>query len=183
MKLFLSLLIVILFLIAVLAAFVWSGRYNVAATVPHSSLAAWFLEQVRDRSIEFHSKGIQPPTLNDPKFIKAGFDEYHAMCRLCHGAPGYPLSEIAKGLNPKPPDFVSNSVPKLSNSEFYWVVKNGIRMTGMPAFGPTHDEDELWSIVAFVRRLPNLSSKEYETLADETSRHHREGEDHHHQKK
>ncbi|MCX5909784.1 MAG: cytochrome c [Deltaproteobacteria bacterium] len=77
-------------------------------------------------------------------------------------------------------DLGSRNGHQLNDGEIYWIVRNGIKMTGMPAFGPTHNEDELWAIVAFVKRLPDLSSKEYESLAKESSRHHREGEDHQH---
>ncbi len=179
MKFFLALFVAVLLLIGAVAVFVWSGGYNVAATVPHWDVTAWFLGEVRNRSIAFHSKAIQPPPLKDSKLIKTGFREYHAMCRLCHGAPGYSQTELAKGLYPKPPDLGSKNKLPLSDSEFYWVVKNGIKMTGMPAFGPTHGEDELWAIVAFLKRMPNMEAKEYEAMVREAGQH-KEEKDHHH---
>ena len=182
MKLFLGLFVSVLLLITALAIWAWSGRYNVAATVPHWDLIAWFMEEVRNRSIKFHSQEIQSPSLKDSKLIKTGFNEYDAMCRLCHGAPGYEPTELARGLYPKPPDLVSQGVQQRSNAELYWVVKNGIKMTGMPAFGPTHNEDELSSVVAFLRRMPGMQAKDYEVLVREAGQH-KEGEDHHHASK
>jgi hypothetical protein len=164
MKSFLVFVFVIGFLIVVVTVFVWSGAYNVAATVPHREITHWFLGKVRDRSISAHSKGITVPSLKKPKFFDGGFKNYHAMCRVCHNAPGYSRTEIAKGLNPNPPDFTSKDVKMRGEAELYWIIKNGIKMTGMPAFGPTHSEEELWGIVTFLKRLPNLKSEEYRSM-------------------
>lgn len=179
MKYFYGALIAVILLFAGVAVFLYAGRYNVAATMPHSRLTAWILEEARDRSILFHSQGIQPPSLKNPKLARDGFKEYHEMCRQCHGASGQQRAEFARGLYPKPPDLTSKEIRDLREDELYWVVKNGIKMTGMPAFGPTHEENELWAIVAFLRRLPELSKGEYEALAKEAGRH-REGKNHHH---
>ena len=163
MKSFLALLLIIGLLMIAVAAFVWLGRYNVAASVPHWKITHWFLGKVRDRSISAHSKGIIVPSLKDPKLLDIGFKNYHAMCRVCHGTPGSSPNEIAQGLNPSPPDLPSKSIEMRNDAELYWVIKNGIKMTGMPAFGPTHSEDELWGIVTFLRRLPKLKPEEYNT--------------------
>jgi mono/diheme cytochrome c family protein len=162
----LSILFVILgFLICAIVAFVWSGSYNVAATVPHWGITHWFLEKVREQSISAHSRGTIVPSLNNPKLVETGFKNYHEMCRLCHGATGYSRTEIAKGLYPAPPELASEDVVKRrSDGEIYWVIKNGIKMTGMPAFGPTHSEDELLGIVAFLKRLSNLKPEEYKAM-------------------
>ena len=180
MKIFLALLIIPVLLIVAVAAFLWSGSYNVAATVPHWRVTHWVLGKVRDQSIAAHSKGIIVPSLNNPKLVEAGFKDYHEMCRLCHGAPGYSRTEIAKGLYPSPPDMTKEEFAKAANSaELYWVIKNGIKMTGMPAFGPTHKEDDLWGIVAFLRHLPSLKPKEYNAMVKAAGLQ-REREDDHH---
>lgn len=179
MKILTGSVITIVILIAAAALFISSGSYNVSATTPHGNIAHWILGEIRDRSIVYHSKGIQPPSLNDSKLAGLGSRQYHAMCRLCHGAPGYEQAEFAQGLYPKPPDLVSKGIQQRSEAELYWIVKNGIKMTGMPAFGPTHDEDELWSIVAFLRRMPGMQAKDYGAFVGEAGQH-KEGEDHHH---
>jgi mono/diheme cytochrome c family protein len=176
MRFFLAILGTLLGVIGAAAIFVWSGRYNVAATVPHYPVTAFLMEEALDRSIKFHSRGIQPPLLKDLKLIKAGFREYHAMCRFCHGAPGYPQTEIAQGLYPKPPVLASKNRPQLSEAELYWVIKNGIKMIGMPAFGPTHGEDEVWAIVSFLRCIPDMQPKEYESMAREAKPHREESQ-------
>ncbi len=179
MRLLFGIAIAFLLLIAALAVFVWSGRYDVAATVPHSNIVAWLMEEARDRSIEFHSRGIQPRALNDRELTKTGFNEYHAMCRLCHGAPGYPPNEFAQGLYPKPPDWGAKIMKELSEAELYWIVRNGIKMTGMPAFGPTHKDEELWAIVAFWKRMTRMQPKEYKVMSKEVEGE-KEAEDPHH---
>jgi len=179
MKLLLTLTAILCFLIVLIAAFVWSGSYNIAANVPHWGITHWFLEKVREQSITTHSGGITVPPLKDPKLVDVGFKNYHAMCRSCHNAPGYSRTEIAKGLNPNPPDFTSKDVKMRKETELYWIIKNGIKMTGMPAFGPTHSEDELWGIVVFVKGLSSLKPEEYQAMLKAAGLD-KEKEDHHH---
>jgi mono/diheme cytochrome c family protein len=103
------------------------------------------------------------------------------MCRLCHGAPGEFLLEFAQGLNPKAPILASQDVQARGDHELYWIVKNGIKMTGMPAFGPTHDEGELWSIISFLRQLGNLTPEKYEAMVKAASgKKPQEGKGHRH---
>ena len=178
MRCFLILTAILFLLIAGGAAFVWSGYYNVAANVPHWDLTHSFLSTVRERSISTHSRGITPPPSKDPKLIDIGFRNYHAMCRLCHNAPGFSRTETAQGLNPAPPDFTRKDVTMRSDAQVYWIVKNGMKMTGMPAFGSTHSEDELLGTVMFVKRLPNLKSEEYAGMVKAAGLR-EEGEHHH----
>jgi mono/diheme cytochrome c family protein len=156
-------------IIGAVAFFVGSGRYNVAAIEPHWNVTTWLMVEIRDRSIAFHSKGIQPPALKNMELVPKGFTEYHAMCRLCHGAPGESLLEFAQGLSPKAPILASHAVQARGDHELYWIVKNGIKMTGMPAFGPTHDEEEVWSIISFLRQLGNLTPEKYEAMLKATT--------------
>ena len=147
--------------------FVWSGVYNVAADVPHFKVTFWLLDEARENSVAFHSKGIVSPSLKSEKLVDLGFPHFHEMCRLCHGAPGSPRLEFAEGLYPHPPSLVSKDVQQdLGDAELFWVVKNGLKMTGMPSFGKTHTEEQLWGIVAFLRRLPDLTPEEYGTMAN-----------------
>lgn len=168
MRSFLVILVIVGILIVLVAAFVWSGAYNVSARVPHWGVTYWLLERVRDRSIVARSKGIVTISLKEPKLIEDGFYHYHAMCRLCHSAPGYFRDEFAQGLYPSPPSLTSGHIQQNRNdAELYWIIKNGLKMTGMPAFGPTHDENEFWGLVAFLRRLPILQTDEYNAMINQ----------------
>jgi len=164
MKIILAVLVIIVAAIGGVAGFIWSGTYNVAATVHHWDFTYELLREARDRSIEAHGQGIKAPSLKDPKLQEGGMHEFHEMCRLCHGAPGYPNSEFAQGLYPAPPNLATKYVQTWDDGQLFWIVKNGIKMTGMPSFGVTHGDNELWTIIAFLRRLPELKPEVYEGL-------------------
>ncbi len=179
-----SLLLVVIIVCVLLAAgivYLFSGYYNIAAAKPHLKTTVWVIDTVRERSIEFHSKGIKPRDLKDPKLLKVGIEHYHEMCRLCHGAPGDEKEEFAKGLYPKPPNLASREIQDMTDAETFWVLKNGIKMTGMPAFGLTHDDDELWGIAGFWRRLPGLKPEQYKELLESAGVRMEKGQHHHHQ--
>jgi len=154
----------VLALLAGGALFVYSGVFNVSARWEDPAWLAWLLETVRERSIETRAEPIPVPRdLEDPARARRGLEHYAEMCQWCHGAPGEEESEIAKGLNPPPPQLAGREEEGEEHDprELFWVIKNGIRMTGMPAWGPTHDDEELWDLVAAVRRLPELSPEAY----------------------
>jgi mono/diheme cytochrome c family protein len=100
------------------------------------------------------------------------------MCAACHGAPGKERGEIGKGLNPSPPN-LAEVASSWSSAELFWILKNGIKMTGMPAFGPTHSDARLWSIVAFVMQLPKLTPDDYKKMGHPASKHEHQEEDRH----
>jgi len=145
--------------------YAWSGVYNIAATAPHRGITSSFIEILRDRSIAARSDDIQAPDPDDSKAREAGFPHYHGMCRLCHGAPGFQREEFAEGLYPSPPSMTSGHIQeKRSPTEIYWIVEHGIKLTGMPAFGPTHSEEELWDTVAFAENVPRMDPEQYRQM-------------------
>jgi mono/diheme cytochrome c family protein len=157
------LLIVVLVVVLGASASIYAGVYDVAATEPHWPVTTWLLETARTRSIKLHAAGIQVPAkLSDPANVLIGVDHYAAHCAVCHGAPGVPKGEIAQGLYPQPPD-LAKTAPLHSPAELFWIVKHGIKMTGMPAWRD-HSDDELWATVAFVEQLPSMSEQEYSRL-------------------
>jgi mono/diheme cytochrome c family protein len=144
-------------------AVIYAGLYDVAATEPHSPVTSWLLETARTRSIKAHAAGIQtPPGLDDPAKVIIGVEHYAAHCAVCHGAPGVPNGDIAHGLYPQPPN-LSEAAKRYSPGELFWILKNGIKMSGMPAWSD-HSDAELWSTVAFLKRLPGMSEQEYAGL-------------------
>jgi mono/diheme cytochrome c family protein len=163
MKYFLSGFVCALF-VAAFAAVTWiySGWHNVAALEPHGQLVSWVFNTTMQRSVRLHAAGIAAPA-NLTARASSGFGDFDEMCVECHSAPGMERGEAGKGLNPRPPRLV-NAARRWSPSELFWIVKNGIRMTGMPAFGPTHDDDTLWAIVAFVQQLSSLSPEQYKSM-------------------
>ena len=158
--------------------FVYSGAYDVAATTDHLGLTEWALETTMERSVASRAAGIPVPgDLDSQPRIEAGAAHYVNTCETCHGGPGVETSEFAEGLNPKAPD-LADEAEEWSPAELFWITKHGVRMTGMPAFGPTHADEDLWAMVAFVRALPGMSADEYSTLRQEAGSHSHEGGGH-----
>jgi mono/diheme cytochrome c family protein len=86
-------------------------------------------------------------------------------CTNCHGGPGVEWQKFSEGLRPDPPD-LKDVVPNREPRHLFWVVKNGINMTGMPSFGATGVPDpELWSIVAFLKKLPDVKEEDFKKWA------------------
>src|SRR6056297_2126142 len=173
--------IIALALAAILAGAVvvaYAGWYDVSAREPHTAPVTWFLATVMHNSVERRATEIEVPDLDDESLVRAGITDYDAMCVECHGAPGRERGSVGKGLIPRPPD-LAHAAGHMSAAELYSVTCNGIRMTGMPAWGETHDDDALWSVVAFLMRLPDLDAAAYEALLASASGsgHHGEGMD------
>ena len=152
-----SLLILIILLIAAFLVYIYSGTYNIAASAPHSELVTWIFNTTKKYSVKKHAEDIVQADIYDEDLVKAGFEEYDEMCAGCHGSPG---SDPYESFNPPPPA-LAKSRSGFSPSELFWIVKNGIKMTGMPEFGSTHGDDEIWEITAFVVKLPDLTEEQY----------------------
>jgi Cytochrome C oxidase, cbb3-type, subunit III len=159
--------------VGVVGLAVYSGVYNVAADDPHSRVIHWLTSTVRARSIAARASDIAIPVdLSDPKRIAAGAAEYDEMCRGCRLAPGLEKTEISKGLYPSAPELSRGN--DLNPAEQFWVLKHGIKMTGMPAWGPTHDDILLWDIVAFIQKLPSLTPEQYQAIVKSSAEGHGE---------
>jgi cytochrome c553 len=144
--------------------FAWSGIYSVAASRGHWPTTAWILEFGMRNSVARHAIGIDVPPLTDPALIERGAGHFQGGCAPCHGAPGIRPDPVAQHMLPHPPD-LSAAVPTWRTQQLFWIVKHGLKYTGMPAWpAPTRD-DEIWAVVAFLGRLPRLSPDEYSRLA------------------
>ncbi len=150
--------------------FIYSGVYNVGATDRHWALTYRVLEIARNRSIKAHAAGIAvPANLDDPTKIVIGVEHFADHCAVCHGAPGVPQGDIAKGMYPQPPD-LTDTAKRYAPAELFWIVKNGIKMTGMPSWSQ-HSDDEVWGTVAFLKKLPGMSVAEYAKLVMQAMQH------------
>jgi mono/diheme cytochrome c family protein len=145
-------------------AFFLGGFFSVAANYPDPDLVAKVLVQVRTASIARHATVKPPAPLDDPALVQAGARAYSERgCTNCHGGPGVGWAKFSEGLNPGPPD-LKDVVNDLLPQEIFWVIRNGIRMTGMPSFAasdPPVPDQEIWSMVAFLKKLPGVSDDDY----------------------
>jgi len=163
MKIISTLVVTLIVGLLAVAGFVYSGLYDVSAHSPHSGLVAWLLSTTSHVSIERHASRIDVPNLENETLALAGISDFDSMCTGCHGAPGRDPEAMGLGLNPAAPD-LSEAAQEMTPAELFWVTKNGIKMTGMPAWGKTHGDDELWPVIAFLTRLPELDSDSYQAM-------------------
>jgi mono/diheme cytochrome c family protein len=147
---------------AVAGVVVYVGVYDIGADAPHTKPVYWVIDQLRDRSIAVRSRNIAiPGNLVDPKRIAIGAGLYKEMCSGCHLAPGMEKTEISQGLYPQAPEL--SRVPAHSPAQQFWMIKHGVKLTAMPAWGKTHNDELIWDIVAFVRQLPKMTAAQYQT--------------------
>jgi mono/diheme cytochrome c family protein len=145
-----------------LLLFLYSGFYDIGADRPHTPAVQALLGILRERSIARRAAQITLPRLDEPARVREGAEHYSAMCVGCHLSPGVSSSEIRAGLLPQPPNLSQQSIePRVA----FWVIKHGIKATGMPAWGRSHDDEEIWNIVSFVQRLPRMTPQEYRAMS------------------
>jgi mono/diheme cytochrome c family protein len=152
------------------AAFIYSGLFDPAADAPHSRPVYWVMENLRHRGIETRVSDIQVPDLSDAALIRAGAGNYDAMCAGCHLKPGLADSEMHRGLYPKPPALATMARPTRPDHAF-WIVKHGIKASGMPAWGKSMDDQTIWGMVAFLQNLPNLTPEAYHEAVEQSEGH------------
>lgn len=140
--------------------FIHSGIYPIAASRPHMAPFLWAVTTLQRRAVEVSARNIVAPPLDDPELIETGFFLYQEQCLVCHGAPGVERGVIGRGMNPNPPR-LAYTAPDWTDGEIYWIIRNGIKMGGMPSFWTTNTPGENWALVAFTRRLPEITEEEY----------------------
>lgn len=143
--------------------FAYSGLYDVSASSSHSGVVSWLLSTTSEASIERRAGAVDVPELDDETLVLAGINDFNSMCIGCHGAPGIEPEAMGQGLNPPAPDLAEEAA-EMTPAELFWVTKHGISMTGMPAWGATHDDASLWPIVALMVKLPGLDESGYQSL-------------------
>jgi mono/diheme cytochrome c family protein len=145
------------------AAFVESGVYNIGADDHHTAIVLALIGQLRDRSIAARAVNMEVPDLEAAARVAAGAHAYAALCSSCHLAPGVAESPLRPGLYPHPPNLAQQDPPDARRA--FWIIKHGIKMSAMPAWGRTLEDGEIWDLVAFVRKLPSLPPEAYRRLA------------------
>jgi mono/diheme cytochrome c family protein len=144
-------------------AIMYSGVFNVAATDPHWGITRAIFNIARVRSIKAQASGIKPlENLADHWRVVAGTSHFAEHCSSCHSAPGVEAGEIAKGMYPSPP-LLKDASRQWSSGELFWIIRHGIKMSGMPAW-PDHSDEDIWNIVAFLGQLPGMSEYDYGAL-------------------
>jgi len=167
------LLLFIVLGIGTAATIIYSGVVDVAADEPHGDFVYWLLEETRENSIKKAAENIKVPDLTDPELLLSGGVDYEFMCSSCHLKPGQRESDMSLGLYPAPPNLADlndsheghehGDGTQVDRNNF-WVIKHGIKASGMPAWGKTHDDQRIWAMVAFIKRLPTLTPDQYQVI-------------------
>ncbi|MCD0505869.1 c-type cytochrome [Bordetella petrii] len=149
---------------------VYSGWYDSSATRPHTAPVNHVLDIALQRAVTVRAARVDVPPLDDPERAINGFRLFRAHCVQCHGAPGVAPDPFARGLMPAPASLV-DTARHWPAGEVYWVIRYGVKMTGMPAWQYRISDEEIWDVVAFMKTLPQLSPVQYR---DWNQRHPRE---------
>ncbi|WP_372724749.1 cytochrome c [Immundisolibacter sp.] len=140
------------------------GWVNVGAVWPDPPPVAWWLHTTYERSVARHAADVDAPlAADDTVDVLAGARAFDQMCSVCHTPPGQSPTVQSQGLNPGPPE-LSRLLAARTPKQAFWVIRNGVRMTGMPAFGPTHSDRQLWQLVAFLGRVQGLDADGYSAM-------------------
>jgi len=170
-------LVVVLLIVTGTGVWIWSGAYTIGADDPHWGVTERAISVLRNRSIQTHAQGVAVPNLDDPKYLGEGAEHYAAMCTGCHLAPGMHDSQLRDGLYPTPPKLAE--IGARDPAQAFWIIKHGVKLTAMPAWGKSHDDNAIWGLVAFVRKLPQMTPEQYQqatAASDEHANHHHHDE-------
>ena len=141
----------------------YSGVFNIAATTVDSSILSWALVTVRENSIKLHARDIQIPGAGMVADRDNGFRIYRQECAMCHTPIGRSPRPMAIGFNPQAPSFGPDD-DLMTADQLFWVTKNGIRFTGMPGWGPSLKDKEIWDVVDFLKALHEMTAADYDTI-------------------
>jgi len=151
-------LVVVALLIAATASLLHNG---LSSRAKPTFLEAMLARNARHMAIPAGARKQQNPIPASPDNLRDARLHFADHCTVCHGNEGTGDTPIGKGLYPKPPDLRAEDTQKLSDGELFWIIENGVRFTGMPAFGVSHgSEEDSWKLVRFIRHLPQLSTDE-----------------------
>jgi mono/diheme cytochrome c family protein len=140
-----------------------SGLYNIGADDHHTKLVFEIIVQLRNRSIESRSRNIEVREITEQRRLAAGAQRYSELCSGCHSAPGSLQSDMRIGMYPHPPTLAQEEVQEPKRA--FWIIKHGIKMSAMPSWAKVLDDDAIWEVVAFVRKMPEMSPEVYQELS------------------
>jgi mono/diheme cytochrome c family protein len=137
------------------------GWYNVAANRQHLQPVHTMLERAMHASVRRRARSIAAPPLDEPALIRQGAALYRSHCVVCHGGPGVAQEKFGQSMQPVPGPLV-DAARRWSPSEMYWIIRHGIKMSGMPAWEYHMAEQDLWATVAFLGELPKMTPRAYQ---------------------
>ena len=152
---------VVFLVITVLAVAYFMSRGFSARDEP-TAVEAYVARQLRHMSVPPSARGMANPVPSNPEALSEAMEHFADHCAFCHANDGSGNTPIGKGLYPKAPNMKEASTQNLSDGELYYIIHNGVRFTGMPAFGKEDGQQDLdsWKLVRFIRHLPQITDEE-----------------------
>jgi mono/diheme cytochrome c family protein len=141
-------------------AFVKSGIYDVGASRRHTMFTQWITHDTMIHSVRRHATGITPPPWTSAQQLLAGYCAYETHCVACHGAAAVARQQWVNGMEPQPP-YLLDVTRDFTPPQLFWIARNGIKMTGMPAWGESMSDRQIWNVVAWLEASKNLSPQTY----------------------
>lgn len=136
------------------------GVFNTTASTPHPPLIAWATHMTMQNAVRRNAARMPPPPRFSAAEARAGLRTYVENCEVCHGGPGIARAPWISGMTPGPP-YLLDAARQWTPNQLYWIVRHGVRMTGMPAWDQTLSQADVWSLVAFLEALPGYSAADY----------------------
>ncbi|RSU69015.1 cytochrome C [Sphingomonas sp. S-NIH.Pt1_0416] len=149
-------------------AFAWSGVMNLAASSGHWAITDWFLHWAMRNSVKTHAAFTAPDDPSDAIGLVSAAGHFANSCAVCHGAPGQKPAPVMQAATPPAPDLAVNA-REWTDKQLFWILQHGVKYTGMPAWAVQDRQDEVRRMVAFVRRLPDMTPAQYRALVAEGS--------------
>jgi len=145
---------------------VYAGLFDARASTPHDPLTAWAIHTTMIHYMRRASALLPAAPVFTPAQTLAGFRAYEADCEVCHGGAGVAHAHWVDGMNPSPP-YLLDQTRRWTPNQLFWIVKNGVKMTGMPAWGLTQSDADVWNLVAFLEAMPDMAPADYQKMKAE----------------
>ena len=134
------------------------GIMNMTAT-GNLNILDWLGHQAFESAVWWRSPDQSNPFAGNAEEMRTGFDHYRKSCALCHGGPGLIREPFTYGMMPVPPSLTDPDAQENTDGELFYIIRNGVRMTGMPGFSVMYHDDDIWKISAALRDLKGLDEK------------------------
>ena len=159
--------VVVLALVAGVAMFIYLLNTGLTAKPEPGAMETFMAQRLRNTVIGFYSRDVKNPFPSTPESIAQGSAHFADHCSVCHGNDGSGNTEMGRGLYPKAPDMRLATTQNLSDGQLFYIIENGVRLTGMPGWGvgTKVGEEESWRLVHFIRHLPQITPEEVQRMA------------------
>lgn len=158
--------VIFIFLAGVIGSLIYVRQHGFSARAQPSSLEAMIARNVRRLAIPGNDRDLKSPITMTESLMSEAREHFVAHCSSCHGFNGRGETTIGRNLYPKAPNMTEADTQKLTDGELYYIISNGIRFTGMPAWGNEDSPESIWALVAFIRKLPQLSPEGVKQLQE-----------------